>query len=294
MADIISHLDYNSIRDKIIEVMNVGSGDFGYGQVISSSDVATNQKVTKQQWDNLRFDIFNARLHQTGTNPDIVVIQNTDVVRKGANQPNYQYMTIAEQARTDRLLLGPGQSATTSAGSVSRNTAWANSISATVTVTFSTSDQARYFFNAGGKIRFTSSRTAGAATPQNTSWSSLLSAAGAQDFGSRTSPKGFYNLTNSYQTFFNSTSSSPYSSNQYTIEAKSNVADNSGGTATVVTFKITYTDGYADPGFPPPGDEVDGVLSLVVDEIKAVGTLLPTGTFSITSPTYSISSMSGS
>lgn len=294
MADIISHVDYNTIRNKITEVMNVGSGDYGYGQPLASIDVAATQKITKQQWDNLRFDIYNARLHQTGLNPDIAVIQTTNVIAKGANQPNYQYLTFAEQARVDRMLLGPGQSATVSAGSTNRNSAWNSSLTATVTVTFSTNDQARYFFNSGGKIRFSSTRGGGAASQQNTAWSSLLSASGAQDFGSVTTPVGFYSLTNFYQTFYTSTSSSPYSNNRYTIEAKSNVADNSGGTATVVTFQVTYIDAYTDPGFPDPGDVVDGLLTLTVDEVKAVGPLLPTGTFSISSPSYSISSITGS
>jgi hypothetical protein len=110
-------------------------------------------------------------------------------------------------------------------------------------------------------------------------------------FGGNTAVLNFYNLTNSYQTFFNLTSSAPYSANQYRIEVVSNVADNSVGGATVLTFRVTYTDTYSNSP-----DNVDGTLTLTVDELRASGTLQPLGTgpFVITRPGYSISGISGS
>jgi hypothetical protein len=158
-------------------------------------------------------------------------------------------------------------------------------------VTFATADQARYFFNSGSKIRSTSSRTGGTASPQNSSWSNILDTAGTVAFGGNTAVLNFYNLTNSYQTFFNLTSSAPYSANQYRIEVVSNVADNSVGGATVLTFRVTYTDTYSNSP-----DNVDGTLTLTVDELRASGTLQPLGTgpFVITRPGYSISGISGS
>jgi hypothetical protein len=165
-------------------------------------------------------------------------------------------------------------------------------------VTFATADQARHFFNSGSKIRCASSRTGGTASPQNSSWSNIMDAAGTVAFGGNTSGLNFYNLTNSYQTFFNLTTSAPYTGNQYRIEVVSNVADNSIGGATVLTFRVTYTDTYTYTGsgsssFP---DTVDGTLTLTVDELRASGTLQPLGTgpFVITRPAYSISGISGS
>lgn len=285
-GDFIQASDYNTIRSTIINVMGAGSASYGYGQTVNSSAVANGQTVTRDQWLALRYDIYNALYHQTGSTPTISTIAVGEVVRYGAGYPNYQYQTLATQASTNRFDLGVGQFITVAGSSGSYTSAWNSSLSTTVTVTFSTSDIARYFFNSGGKIRFTSSRSGGSSTSQNSAWTNLLSTAGAQAFGASGSVN-FYNLTSSYQTVALLTSSAPYSGNNYKIEALCNVANNSTGTATILTFRLTWTDGYYDPGpepSPPPGDSVDGTLSLVVDYVKASGSLLPSGTWSITGP----------
>jgi uncharacterized protein (DUF1330 family) len=212
-------------------------------------------------------------------------------VRFGAGHPTNQYNTQADTAIANKFNIGTGQFVVESATSATRSTAWNSSLTATVTVTFSTADQARHFFNSGSKVRCASSRTGGTASPQNSSWSNILDTAGTVAFGGNTAVLNFYNLTNSYQTFFNLTSSAPYSANQYRIEVVSNVADNSVGGATVLTFRVTYTDTYSNSP-----DNVDGTLTLTVDELRASGTLQPLGTgpFVITRPGYSISGISGS
>ena len=50
--------------------------------------------------------------------------------------------------------------------------------STTKTFTFASRNQLRYFFNAGGMIRLSWSRTGGTASSQNTSWTDTLTAAG--------------------------------------------------------------------------------------------------------------------
>jgi uncharacterized protein (DUF1330 family) len=271
--------------------MGTGSGQSGYGQTLLSSAVAFGNTVTKAQWDNLRFDIFNARLHQDGLSPTIVNAVSGQPVRYGAGHPNNQYNTQADTAIANKFNIGTGQFVIESATSATRSTAWNSNLTATVTVTFSTADQARYFFNSGSKIRCASSRTGGTASPQNSSWSNILDTAGTVAFGGNTAVLNFYNLTNSYQTFFNLSSSAPYSANQYRIEVVSNIADNTIGGATTLTFRVTYTDSYSSSP-----DTVDGTLTLTVDELRASGTLQPLGTgpFVITRPGYSISGISGS
>jgi hypothetical protein len=296
---IIEAVDYNSIRTKIISIMGTGAGQSGYGQTLLSSPVALGNTVTKAQWDNLRFDIFNARLHQDGLSPTIVTATSGQPVRYGAGHPNNQYNTQADTAIANKFNIGTGQFVIESATSATRTTAWNSSLTATVTVTFGTADQARYFFNSGSKIRCSSSRIGGSASPQNSSWSNVLDSAGTVAFGGNTAGLNFYNLTNSYQTFFNLTSSAPYSANQYRIEVVSNIADNTIGGATTLTFRVTYSDTYTYTGTGSPSipDNVDGTLTLTVDELRASGTLQPLGTgpFVITSPTsYSISGISGS
>jgi hypothetical protein len=294
-GDIISNGDYNTIRNKIIDVIGAGSGNFGYGQNVQSASVVPTERITKEQWDNLRFDIINARIHQTGEIPSIVQIQTTDPIRYGASSPNYQYDTLAGLSRNERFRLGTGQFIISSATSRSTSVTWSSFQTITLVVTFSTSQSARYFFNSGGKIRFTSTRTGGSQTQQNQSWTNILSSAGVLEFGATTPTIGFYNLTSSDQICFNYSSTSSYASNNYKISARCNITNNSGGGATVVYFTISYNDLYVDTQpETPPGDSVDGILTLTVEQVKAAGTLLPTGSFSIIDPGYSLSSFSGS
>ncbi len=299
IGDLISVTDYNNIRTKISGVMGTGSTSSGYGQTLNANaSLSAGATVTKAQWDNLRYDILNARIHQDGVVPTIVTATQGQPIRYGAGHPNNQYNTQADIAVANKWNLGTGQFVIDAATSATRTTSWNTSLSATVTVTFGTADQARYFFNSGSKIRCTSSRTGGTGSAQNSSWSNILDAAGTVAFGGNTSGLNFYNLTSSYQTFYNLTTSAPYTGNQYRIEVVSNVADNSLGGATTLTFRVTYTDTYVYTGsgsssFP---DNVDGTLTLTVDELRASGTLQPLGTgpFVITRPAYSISGISGS
>jgi len=287
--------DYNEIRNKIVDVMGSGSASYGYGQDIISSPVSNLERVTKVQWDNLRFDIINARVHQTGELPSIVQVSTSDPIRYSAASPNYQYSIIADTARTERFNVGTGQFAITPAATRSTSASWNASQTVTLTVSFSTAQQARYFFNSGGKVRFSSTRSGGTVSQQNQAWTNLLSSAGTSDFGGNSPAISFYNLTNSPQTCFSYSATSPYSANTYRISAYCNVANNSGGTATQINFIVTYTDAYIDLNpATPPGDSVDGTLTLTVEQIKAAGTLLPVGTFSVTAPTYSITAFSGS
>ena len=301
VGEIIAAADYNTIRQKVANILGVGSAQSGYGQNLNAAvDVdpldadVLKRRITKAQWDALRFDIINARVHQVDVAPTLTVVSTTDPVKYGASHPNYQYNTVANDVVTDKFIVAPSQAIITSATSATKSTAWVNVQSCTLTVTFTTADQARYFWNSGGKLRFTSSRTGGISSAQNTAWTNLLSAAGTQDFSAVSSGQNAYSLTTSYQTWYTIGSSLPYNLNNYTIQVKADTA-NSSGTARIFYFNIVWTDGHYDVGSPPPpGDYVDGTLSISVAELRAAGTMLPSGTFAITPPTYSITSISGS
>jgi hypothetical protein len=318
----ISFLDYNDIRDKVVSILGSGTGPRGYGQTPRSSAVSSGEIIAKEQWDNLQYDIVNIKVHQDGVPPTIATVTPLDVIRKGITYPNTNYDAIIEGAILNRFNIGSGRSVVTtptitgqtSLGTISRTGSWGGGSTGKstceLTVSFTgandteKANNARYFFNSGGKIRFTSTRSGGTpASAQNNSWTNLLTTAGTQYFGaSGSSSVTYYYLTNVYQTFYQVSASSSYASNNYKIEAKCDVSNNALGTAKTVTFRITWTDGYVDPdtlnpGYPnpvtihPPGDVVDGTLSLTVEEFKATGPLAPSGTFTINSPTYSISAI---
>jgi hypothetical protein len=300
IGDFISAVDYNAIRTKIVNVMSTGSGNSGYGQTTFSSLVTTGNTVTKTQWDALRFDIYNAILHQTGSAASLVQVAVGDVIRYGASNPNTQYDTVANTAVTNRFDLGTGQFVTEAIDSKSFSSSWYQSVSATASITFATAEQARFFFNAGGKIRFASTRTGGSGEAQNTSWSNLLSSAGTKSFAGSPTGVHFFSLTSAFQTFSESSGTSAYSNNKWRLEASCNVANNSSGTANVVNFRITWLDAYTDSGAggdpnPAPGDLVDGTLTLTVDQVRPSGFLQPSGTFNSIGPSSTVvSAISGS
>jgi hypothetical protein len=278
IGDLISAQDYNLIRNKIIGILGPGAGQSGYGQPIQSSAVSQSDVITALQWNSLRADIFNTIVHQSNSLPSIFTPVVNNLIRFGSEFPVTQYDTFADQAIANKFAIGDDQFAIeggtpTTGVSVSRTLAWSNSVTCVVTVNFANANEARYFFNSGGLIRLSSSRSGGASTAQNTSWTNLLNSAGTREFGAVTSGVNFYNLTNVNQVWYSTASSAPYAANNYVIEVRSNVANNSGGTASQLTFTITWTDGYVDPGEPAPGDVIDGTLSLTVTQRRAVGNL---------------------
>jgi hypothetical protein len=296
----IEDTDFNTIQDKAQLLMGTGSGSRGYGQTVQSADVFQGNLITKAQWDLIKYDIINIKLHQDGTLPPVVNVNFGDPIGYGASSPNTNYDILLEDAIAKRFQVAGGQSIVAAKASQTYSTPWSVQAQATLTVTFANSNEGRYFFNSGGKVRFTTSLVGSVTTPQITAWVNFLSSVGTVSFGADTDPAiNYYTLTNSYQTYFQSFLSSSYSANSYKLEAKTNVADNSTGTATELQLRITLLDSYIDPDVAfgasfPPADVVNGTLTIAASELKASGLLQPSGTFSITSPTYSLSSITAS
>lgn len=312
-GDKIFASDYNNIRNKVIGVLGAGSGNTGYGQTIQSSAVAEGNSVTRDQWNLLRYDLYNVLFHQTGSAPSLVSKNAGDLISFGAGEPNSQYSTSADTAINNRFTVGAGQYIQNlSVATRTKTDIWYTQAYCDVTVSFGSATAARYFFNSGGQVRVSSSRSGGQVKAQNTKWSELLSGAGTQVFSaaypaadfSAMDGRNFYRLTNSPQTYYTVTSSGPYAANRYSLQAWCNVANNSSGTATTMYIRALFQDPYTDPpvtgpspGTFPPADGVDGNLTVTVDEIKASGVLQPapsTGNFTITSPSFSISGFTAS
>ena len=291
---------YVAIQNKAESMIGTGSGTLGYGQTVQSSDVFSGNLITKAQWDLIKFDIINIKFHQDGNIPPVVNVNVGDPIGFGPSSPNTNYDILLEDAIAKRFLIAGSQSIVAAKASQTYSTPWSTQAQATLTVTFADSNQGRYFFNSGGKIRFTASLVGAAVSPQITAWVNFLNSVGTQGFGADTDPLvNYYTLTNSYQIYYQNFLSSSYSANSYRLEARTNVADNSTGTATQLEIRATLLDSYIDPdtitgNVEPPGDVVNGTLTISVSELKASGQLQPSGTFSITSPSYSLSSISAS
>lgn len=285
-----------AIQDKAELLLGTGSASSGYGQTVQSADVFSGNQITKAQWDALRFDIINIRMHQDGVMPAIVEVPAGGVITFGAGHPNTNFDTLLTTAIANKFQVAANQSVITAKTSSSYSSAWSSSAQTELTVTFANATQARHFFNSGGKVRITTTLTGGTATAQYNAWVNFLSSAGTRSFGAATDALvNYYTMTNVYQTYYQGSLSTPYSANVYRLEARTNVANNSTGTATTLFLRITLLDNYVDafPASPPP-DQVTGTLTVSIEELKASGSMVPTGSFSITSPTYSLSAISAS
>lgn len=352
--------DYNAIQTKAALILGNGSGDYGYGQTVASSQVAVNAKISTAQWSNLRDDILRCRQHQTGldmsgslTDPAINLIvtasdaatdrfttSDTALLKPGmpvsfrntvfgnvvadttyyiSEVPNSTQFTISSTlngvvfqlastsgsmlvrfggititesdraayaamiatAETNRLIVPPdGQNAYEDlVATQTRTTAWNGVITQTITVTFADTSAIRYFFNAGGRFEFRSSRSGGTVGDKNTSWTTLLTNMGLVYFNrsdttcsgtGTTSSIGWADLTTSDQiVFIKDVSGTTYAPNRYQIKAKL------GATANIIIFTIEWRDDSVDsPPTNPPyyiDENVNGTLTSQVRSIRPSG-----------------------
>ena len=165
----VSQADYNSIRNKIVNVMGGGYADYGWGQSskIKSSAVNTGDSVTINEWSKLRYDIINAWTHITGSAPTTAQVAEGNTIRYTSNftpdtgtldVPVYQYDAWANSIVANRFTIGSGQYATVVPSSplVSGYT-FNYQISSTIDCYWPDANMARFFFNSGGKVQIAAS-----------------------------------------------------------------------------------------------------------------------------------------
>ena len=264
-------------------VMGTGSLSRGYGQTTFGSTKNIGDTITANDFNNIRYDLLNASAHQNGSAAALSLAGNVagDIIN--STDPN-AFIPYAATVDSDRFNCHSSRKSTAAAGGNSRASSWASQVVATYSLNFSSAQQARWFWNGGGKIRFASSRTGGAASAQNAAWSSLLTSAGTQEFGGA----AVYSWGTDSTSLYSVSSSAPYASNTYNISVLLNAPMVLGATAFV--FVLTWSDPYVDPtpGEPPlPEDIVDGTLDYSVEITFPTGghALTPSGTW--TSYTYS-------
>ena len=308
--DKISQADYNSIRTKLVNVIGPGTGNTGWGQTVYSTAVSEGNTVTPNEWANLGYDIVNAYKHIYGTNPVLAspaeggtIRYSTTFTPASSDSPITQFDTFANTITTNRFAVHSTQSFTTDKGSVSQTwpgplgTRWKVKISCLVTVTFSNATQARYFFNSGGRIRFSSTQSGGSGYAQNLSWRNLLSSITTAEFGggypgTSNTPldgKNFYRCTDVFGVCFTATASNPYSANSFKVSARTpNITNNSTGTASSLEFLVEWVDDHV--GIAGGPDRVDGTFALSASTLTASGVLVPvsSGTFTTETPSVSL------
>ena len=152
-------------------ILGTGSGIFGYGQSGGLAAVSAGNTVLASEWANLLTRNTLLASHQ-GTS--ITAISNPS---GGDTIAAYSALSANITATYNGKLNAAASGSDASVSSVT-TTAWNTSSVLTKTFTFASRNQLRYFFNAGGLIRLSWSRTGGTGSSQNTSWTNTLTAAG--------------------------------------------------------------------------------------------------------------------
>jgi len=287
-GDSITASDWDIVRNNILLITGSATGSQeGWGQSFSVYNPAAGATIS----DTNTNDIINAAQDiATYVGASVTV---SDVANAGSIQEDdlNTIQTTVTNAYNNRFSAQSGYLSTEAKIDSTRTASWNTTVTHYFTVDFSSDSHAKEFFNAGGKITFSASRSSGASNDQNTDWTNLLSAMGTVKMGytnvtassgSNTGSRGFYDLTSSFQEIFIKTGSGSYSSNYYQISAK---YDSS--TATI-SYQVTFSDAHTGRGY---FDTVDGTLQHNVGQERPNSGTLPNGySVTVATPTYAESS----
>lgn len=242
--------DFNNLVENMRSQWGTGTGANGLGQSTTAiTDLPGGQTITATQWTGLLQTINSCLTHegQTAVTPAAVTAGETVTAYTSITNG---ITTAYNNSGSTSLALNAS-----SAYSASTSTAWGSAsphtLVTTHTVTFASSDAARFFFNAGGNLAVTFSRTGGSATTINSEWSGLCDDCGTVRIGHRNTTKaggtgtpsniknanngGYWNLTTSnVEQFRQYDGAAAYSNNFIKIDAKWGGTLSNGGYDTVI------------------------------------------------------------
>jgi hypothetical protein len=258
-----------------------GSGVYGLGQTALSL-VAAGDVVQAAQWNSLFTAMDNIANHTNDTLTSTTAVSAGDVIQ-------IKSALIADLATLAASVAAGSPNATALTASTALQTVttasegWDSTANQEVSITWSTADAMRFYFNQGGKVRITVGTTQGSINPKDQAFIDLGTAIGNLDIAAQATTRsgtgetlttnglaiGFHDLTTSYQTILTLTSdNSNYTSNSVRIQAKLNAAV---GTAVTMTIQMTATDSAADDQYTSPN--TSSVPAAVKDTPKMVTTL---------------------
>ena len=134
----------DTTSDRLNTVWATGGSNAGYGQA-SIAQVTAGDIVTATKWANLINNTALAALHQGSTITSVTAPTAGSKITYLSALP-----TNLTTIYTNRLnATGQG---ITSSNTQTYGSTWTTTLTCQHTITFSTGDQARYFFNAGGQI----------------------------------------------------------------------------------------------------------------------------------------------
>lgn len=270
-GSLIEAADYNGFvsnnsNANLNDVWATGSLDKGYGQTAVST-VSIGGTVSATQWASLVNNISTIASHNgttitsrvapvAGNTINILAALNTDLTNITTNRGN----AVASGSQYGVFSGTTARTASTGSGS----TPW--TLTFTHTVTFASANAARWFFNAGGRIKIEFGKTS-LGTEADDEWNDLANTlcgdlfftggtgtqtiagtayTGTTKVGGTGSPTtlstttGFFDLlTTDTELYLQYADTAPYTSNFIRVRARANA---SVGSATVITFTTTWFD----------------------------------------------------
>jgi len=265
-GDTILDDHYNDFATSVNALWGTGSGDSGYGQGTTVSSVSAGSTITAAQWTTLLARMNSMASHQGSS---ITAISHPSA--GGTISAFTALSTNISTITTNRLNVAARQSVA--------NTNRDNTNTFTGTLTFThkwqwgSVNQARYFFNAGGRLSISGDQFSHTSRDKANNWDTLLQQAGtyyvyAQTAGKSggsgspttnlTTTAGYYDLTSSYLTVFQQyEDTSPYTANYVRWQLRT---QDSGAS---VEASCIWVDAAAEDTQPftpnsPELDQVDG------------------------------------
>lgn len=268
----IQNEDWNPVQSKIVQVLStpdVTTNDLGYNTSYGSGQVADLATVTGAQWNALRTDVNKAYLLQTGSNSDLTTRDSTAKI----TQADLTAISArVDTAYSNRVSVSTGQLNFVAGPSFSQSFTFSGGFTTIdATITWANNAAFRGFWNGGGRIVITGSRSGGDPTPQNQSWTNLMTNMGSIVL-TRT---GMFQSGNNWTgTFLNSWGSGMYGSQSvlpgiaraFTISSQDTnytannfeirLAGNSDNIKTMTSLRILteWTDGHQAQGSNTPSE----------------------------------------
>jgi hypothetical protein len=262
-GDIILDTHYNGFVTSVNTMWGAGTGVRGYGQSTTVSTVSDGTTITATQWSTL-LDRCRSVSDHMGKDGNITI---DTVTNPSAGNTIGAFSTISTDIATldtaaASATLGAGFGSTTT-HNLTRSGTFTNTITQTSTLTFAGGNEARYFFNAGGKVEVSWNITGGTSDSKYNNWVALASACGTYRIFANTSGKtggsGSVNVNNTNYGYFDQTTSAsvvfkqyedtgPYTSSYIQLSLNMNSAhgDGLGNKGSVMTIKSQMVDAAAD------------------------------------------------
>jgi len=245
-GDTILDNHYNDFATSVNAIWGSGSGDKGYGQTNTVSSVSAGTTVTASQWTTLLARITSAANHQSSSITSISNPSAGDTISAyAALSGNISTITtnrLNVHAR-DSISESSCSTTTTLTGTIEQRGTWA----------WGSEAQARYFFNAGGRLRVRWDLTGHTSDSKANEWNNLAAACGnfyiyAQSSGksggsgsasTNNGNAGWHDMTGSYVTYFQQyEDTGPYTASNIQLEYYK-----TGGS---VLFRSKWNDAAAD------------------------------------------------